>query len=179
MSSFYREVALNAARSIPYLLSGGLPSRLEPSRRASVSEEAALDGRVFVKVSKVVVPADMSVDGIAGDPSWTRRFTDRDYLKYRRGQLMDSRALLLGRITYELLCRGQFASGESDAFAAGLRRIPKYIAPKTLQRVSGNAVLLDGDTTEHASRTTWRLAGTQNFDSGTVVLDYRPAPACW
>lgn len=155
------------------------------------------------------------------------RFTDRDYLKYRRGQLMDSRALLLGRITYELLCQGRLAGGESDAFAAGVRRIPKYIASRTLQRVSGNAVLLDGDTTEQvaklrsepgpdllvfgsatlvdhltahhlvdelklvihpivvgtgrrlfamdASRTTWRLAGTQTFDSGTVVLDYRPA----
>ncbi|MEV6432747.1 dihydrofolate reductase family protein [Nocardia sp. NPDC051463] len=179
-------------------------------------------------MSKVVVLLDMSVDGIAGDPSWTRPFVDDGYVKYRHGQLMSSRALLLGRITYEQLCRGCLARNESDAFTARMQRIPKYIVSRTLRQVGGNSVLLDGDITEQITKlrsepgqdlfvygsitlvdhltthdlvdelklvihpivrggagrrvfptdtpaTTWRLAGTHTFDSGTVILDYRPA----
>ncbi|MBF6337622.1 dihydrofolate reductase family protein [Nocardia abscessus] len=180
-------------------------------------------------MSKVVVLLNMSVDGLAGDQSWTRGFTDDGYVKFRHGQLMESRALLLGRITYEQLCRGSLARNESDTFTARVRRLPKYVASRTLRQVGDNSVLLDGDITaqigklrsepgqdllvygsitlvEHLTThnlvdelklvihpivlgagrrlfptgtptSAWRLAGTHTFDSGTVVLDYRPAPA--
>ncbi|WP_067532840.1 dihydrofolate reductase family protein [Nocardia crassostreae] len=103
-------------------------------------------------MSRVVVAMDMSVDGVVENPSWTAPFWNDDHARYQHGHLMESRALLLGRVTYQQLPRMWPARNVSDAFLARLDKIPKYVVSRTLDRPGWNTIVLDGDLTAQITK---------------------------
>ncbi|MFE2325584.1 dihydrofolate reductase family protein [Streptomyces sp. NPDC059385] len=178
-------------------------------------------------VSKLVAVIYLSMDGVVEEPSWTAPFWNDDHGKFQAGQLARSRALVLGRKTFEGMSKVWPTLGDADEGAARLVNMPKYVASTTLENPQWNAAVLKGDVVEevarlksepgrdlliygsgrlvnhllghglvdelklflhpvvvgggrrlfpdHGGSTTWTLAGTTTFESGAVVLDYRPA----
>ncbi|MFE0646970.1 dihydrofolate reductase family protein [Streptomyces sp. NPDC059534] len=103
-------------------------------------------------MSKVVVVMYMSLDGVVERPSWTGPFWNDEHAKYQYGQLLSSRALLMGRVTYEEMAKAWPSRDETDGFTARMNSIPKYVATTTLDTAEWNAVLLQGDLTEQVAR---------------------------
>ncbi|MFC9994328.1 dihydrofolate reductase family protein [Nocardia sp. NPDC127526] len=103
-------------------------------------------------MSRIVVLMDMSVDGVVENPSWTAPFWNDDHARYQLGHLMASRALLLGRVTYQALPRMWHARNESEAFTNRLDRIPKYVVSRTLDRPGWNTIALDGEFTAQITK---------------------------
>ncbi|WP_423835066.1 dihydrofolate reductase family protein [Streptomyces manipurensis] len=102
-------------------------------------------------MSKVVVVMYVSMDGVVEGPSWTSSFWNAEHAKYQHGQLIASRALLLGRVTYEEFVASWPMRDESDAFTARMNRIPKYVATTTLDKAEWNTVILEGDVVEQVA----------------------------
>lgn len=176
-------------------------------------------------MSKVVAVIYTSMDGVMEEPAWTAPFWTDDHSKFQGGQLAASRALLLGRKTYDGMSMAWPAMEEEGA--ERMNSIPKFIASTTLDTVEWNSVLIKGDVAEEVAKLksepggdllvygsgdltgyliehdlvdelklfvhpvtlgtgkrlfrdgatgkTWTLAGSYVFDSGAIVLDYRPA----
>ncbi|MFI6316374.1 dihydrofolate reductase family protein [Nonomuraea sp. NPDC050556] len=172
-------------------------------------------------MSKIVAVVRTSIDGVVEEftPFW-----DEEEDKFQRGQLFASRALLLGRRTYDAMSK-VWRAHEGD-FAARMNAIPKYVASTTLSGAGWSSAVLRGDVADRVAGlrrepgrdllvygsatlvnhlighglldelrllvnpvvagagrrlfpegvpvTTWALAGTTVFSSGSVVLDYRP-----
>ncbi|MFD7257724.1 dihydrofolate reductase family protein [Streptomyces sp. NPDC059874] len=180
-------------------------------------------------MSKLVAVIYLSMDGVVEEPSWTAPFRTDDHGKFQAGQLARSRALVLGRKTYEGMSKAWSTMGDADEGAARLNHMPKYVASTTLKNPQWNAAVLKGNVAEAVAglkgepgrdllvygsgrlvnyflehhlidelklflhpvvvgggqrlfpdsgdSTTWTLAGTTTFDSGAIVLDYRPIAA--
>ncbi|WP_067709992.1 dihydrofolate reductase family protein [Nocardia yamanashiensis] len=94
-------------------------------------------------MSKVVVVMYMSMDGVVENPAWTGPFWNDEHAKYQHGQLVESRALLLGRRTYEEFAATWPHRDESDAFTARMNRIPKYVVSRTLEAPAWNSIVVD------------------------------------
>lgn len=103
-------------------------------------------------MSKVVVVVYVSMDGVVEGPAWTGPFWNDEHAKYQHGQLLASRALLMGRVTYEEMASSWPTRDESDGFTARMNSIPKYVATTTLERAEWNAVLIEGDLTEQVAK---------------------------
>lgn len=103
-------------------------------------------------MSKVVVVMYMSMDGVVEGPAWTGPFWNDEHAKYQHGQLLASRALLLGRVTYQEMAAAWPTRDESDGFTARMNSIPKYVASTTLERAEWNSVLIEGDTLEQVAK---------------------------
>ncbi|MBG0827023.1 dihydrofolate reductase family protein [Planomonospora sp. ID67723] len=178
-------------------------------------------------MSKVVAVIYISMDGVVEEPAWTAPFWNDDHGKFQAGQLSYSRALLLGRVTYDGMSQAWPAMEAAGEDVGEMNSIPKYVASTTLKDPQWNATVLEGDVAravaelkaedgkdllvygsgelvnylikhdlvdelklflhpvivgkgrrlfpEGIDTKTWRLAGTQAFSSGAIVLDYRPA----
>lgn len=104
------------------------------------------------RMSKVVVVTYITMDGVVEDPAWTGPFWNDEHAKYQNGQLRASRALLLGRATYESFAEAWAPRDESDEFTARMNSIPKYVATTTLQTATWNAAIIDGDVIEQVAK---------------------------
>lgn len=174
-------------------------------------------------MSKIVAVVRTSIDGVVEEftPYW-----DEEEDKFQRGQLFASRALLLGRRTFDAMSQAWRTITHEDDLAARMNAIPKYVASTTLRETGWSSVVIKGDVAERVAElkrepgrdllvygsatlvnhliqhglldelklllcpvvagagrhlfpngvpvTTWTLAGTTVFSSGSVVLDYRP-----
>ncbi|MFC9295403.1 dihydrofolate reductase family protein [Streptomyces sp. NPDC057011] len=103
-------------------------------------------------MSKVVVVMYITMDGVVEDPAWTGPFWNDEHAKYQNGQLRASRALLLGRATYESFAEAWAPRDESDEFTARMNSIPKYVATTTLRTAAWNAAVIDGDVIEQVAK---------------------------
>lgn len=103
-------------------------------------------------MSKVVVVMYVSLDGVVEKPAWTGPFWNDEHAKYQHGQLLASRALLMGRVTYEEMASSWPARDESDPFTARMNSIPKYVATTTLDKAEWNAVLIEDDVVEQVAK---------------------------
>lgn len=102
-------------------------------------------------MSKIVVVMYVSMDGVVEDPAWTGPFWNDEHAKAQHGQLVESRALLLGRVTYEEMAASWPTRDESDPFTARMNSIPKYVASASLDSVGWNAALIRGDIAEQVA----------------------------
>ncbi len=111
-------------------------------------------------MGKIVVTEFISLDGVMQAPGgedfkykgWTFEF-DRgdDGNQFKLDEVLDSEALLLGRVTYE-----GFASAwpqRNDEFADKFNGMPKYVVSSTLKDPDwNNTTVVGGDATEAARK---------------------------
>ncbi|KUJ69618.1 pyrimidine reductase [Streptomyces albus subsp. albus] len=121
-------------------------------------------------MSKLIAVEYMSMDGVIKEPAWTTPLWNDEHAKFQSGQLHASRALLLGRHTYEGMSKAWLAMRFRDEFTLRMNGIPKYVASTTLDRPEWNAAVLKGDVAQHVAR----LKGEPGRDllvygSGTLV----------
>jgi dihydrofolate reductase len=112
-------------------------------------------------MSRVVVSQFVSVDGVIEDPGgsegwdrggWAFRF-DRgpEGDKFKLDEVMESDALLLGRVTYEGFAEA-WPSREGE-FADKFNTMRKYVVSTTLKDPSwNNSTVIDGDVADAVSK---------------------------
>jgi dihydrofolate reductase len=119
-------------------------------------------------MGKVIVSQFISVDGVVEDPggseAWDRggwafafdRGTEGDTFKL--DEVMESDALLLGRVTYEGFAAA-WPSRDGE-FADKFNTMPKYVASTTLKDPEwSNSTVLEGDVAEAVARLKQDLEG--------------------
>ncbi|WP_220139999.1 dihydrofolate reductase family protein [Nocardia huaxiensis] len=94
----------------------------------------------------------MSIDGVVAGQNWTGPFRDAQHARFQHGRLRDSRALLLGRASFEELARAWRSADRTDPLTACMDRIPKYVVTRTLERPHWNSIVLDGDVPEQVAK---------------------------
>jgi len=112
-------------------------------------------------MSKVVVSQFVSLDGVIEDPGgsegWDRggwafqfeRGPEGD--KFKLDEVMDSDALLLGRVTYEGFAEA-WPSREGE-FADKFNNMPKYVVSTTMEEADwNNSTVIKGDVAEQVSK---------------------------
>jgi dihydrofolate reductase len=113
-------------------------------------------------MSRIVVIQFVSLDGVIHDPDgaegsahggWAFRHGPQAVAgdKFRLGEVLDTGALVLGRKTWEKFA-GLWRTRDDD-FSKQMNAIPKLVASRTLDDVSGwsNSTLLEGDVVEEAA----------------------------
>jgi dihydrofolate reductase len=92
---------------------------------------------------KVIVSAEVSLDGVLDDPQdFIFDYIDDELGQYQTDLLAGADALIMGRITYEGLAEW-WMSNTDDPFAARMNSIPKHVASRSLQEpLIWNATLL-------------------------------------
>jgi dihydrofolate reductase len=92
---------------------------------------------------KLIVTEFLSLDGVYEEATPWHRSYDPDDGQFKRDELFESDALLLGRVTYEGFVKyWPTASGE---FANRMNSLPKFVATTTLTSLEWNATVLGGD----------------------------------
>jgi dihydrofolate reductase len=113
-------------------------------------------------VGKVTVSEFVTLDGVMQDPGgggefekggWQVPFFDHDLNSLAREILLDSDALLLGRITFELYAQAWPTITDEDGFADKMNSMPKFVASTTLaEPLEWNGTLLKGDVIDEVRR---------------------------
>lgn len=107
-------------------------------------------------MSKVIVIAFMSLDGVTHDPDgneespqggWAFRYGPEAVTgdPFRLGKVLDTGALLLGRRTWQFFTK--VWPGRADPFSAQLNAMPKLVASRSLEHTDEwqNSSVLRGD----------------------------------
>ena len=104
---------------------------------------------------RVVVSEFVSLDGVMEDPGgaenferggWTMPYGGDDIWQFKRKELFDSDALLLGRVTYEGFAAVWPTVADEQGFADRMNGIPKYVVSRSLTDPRwNNSRVLNGD----------------------------------
>jgi len=111
-------------------------------------------------VRKLIVSEFVTLDGVmeapGGEPGhphsgWVFDFVSPEQETYKLEEVLESEALLLGRVTYE-----GFADAwprRSGEFADKMNRMPKFVVSTTLRDLDwSNSTLIRGDVAEEVAR---------------------------
>jgi dihydrofolate reductase len=124
-------------------------------------------------MGKVVVSQFISLDGVVEDPGgsedfdrggWAFRF-DRgpEGDKFKLDEVMESEALLLGRVTYEGFAEAW--PSRSGEFADKFNGMPKYVVSTTLKDPEwNNSTVIEGDVAE-------AVAGLKRDVEGNILVN--------
>lgn len=103
---------------------------------------------------KVVVSMFVSLDGVIENPQWTFQFHCEEQDKFKFAEMMESDALLLGRVTYE-----GFAAAwpnmieQTGEYGLRMNNNPKYVVSTTLNQLEwNNSSLIEGDLAEEINK---------------------------
>ena len=120
-------------------------------------------------MSKIIATEYVSLDGVVEAPGGFEDFehsgwsfeVDRgeEFEKFKLDETLDSEALLLGRVTYEIFA-ASWPSMEGE-IADKLNAMPKYVVSSTLEDPLdwNNSTVLEGDVAEEVSRLRQELDG--------------------
>ena len=92
---------------------------------------------------KLVVTEFLTLDGVYEDSTPWQRAYDADDGGFKRDELFESDALLLGRVTYEGFV--EYWPTATGAFADRMNSLPKFVATTTRKALEWNATALEGD----------------------------------
>ncbi|HTS95723.1 MAG TPA: dihydrofolate reductase family protein [Streptosporangiaceae bacterium] len=99
-------------------------------------------------MSRIVLTEFISLDGVMEEPRWTFGFErGPDGSKFKSDELMNSDALLLGRVTYQGFAQAWPSMG-TDEFGRRMNSIPKYVVSSTLtdaEAAWGPTTVIRGD----------------------------------
>jgi dihydrofolate reductase len=109
---------------------------------------------------KLIVSEFVSLDGVMEAPGgeegyphtgWVFDFLHPGQEEYKLDEVLNSEALLLGRVTYEGFAEAWPPRG--GEFADKMNSMPKYVASTTLQELEwNNSTLLEGDVAAAVAR---------------------------
>jgi dihydrofolate reductase len=94
-------------------------------------------------VRKLVVTEFLTLDGVYEEAIPWRSGNDPDDGQFKRDELFESDALLLGRVTYEGFAK--YWPTATGAFANRMNSLPKFVATTTLKSLEWNATVLGED----------------------------------
>jgi dihydrofolate reductase len=113
-----------------------------------------------IKVGKIIVSQFVSVDGVMEDPGgsegwdrggWAFQF-DRgpEGDKFKLDEVMESDALLLGRVTYQGFAEAW--PSRTGEFADKFNNMPKYVVSTSLEEAEwNNSTLINGDVADEVA----------------------------
>jgi dihydrofolate reductase len=96
----------------------------------------------------------VSLDGVVEAPDkWSFPFWDDGIGKFKHEETFASDALLLGRATYEGFAAAWPGRKDPDGFADRFNSMPKYVASRTLTKLTwNNSHLIKGDLATEVSK---------------------------
>jgi dihydrofolate reductase len=123
-------------------------------------------------MGQLLVHEFITLDGVFEDPSWTFDFPFDPKMGEAIGAIMgSSRAILLGRRTYELFAPAWSGrTAEEDPGAPFMNETPKYVVSSTLQGADWNNSTVLGAYDAEALRSLKDSAGGNIYVSGSGTL---------
>jgi dihydrofolate reductase len=106
-------------------------------------------------VRKVVVSMNVALDGVIEAPEkWSFQFWNQELSESAREELLDSDALLLGRLNYEAFAEFWPTATNEPDIAKRMNSLPKYVASTTLEEPLrwSNSTLIRGDVAEEVAK---------------------------
>ena len=95
---------------------------------------------------QVIVTEFLSLDGVMENPSsWQQGFSSAEIGQFKRDELFESGALLLGRVTYEGFTQYWPTAADTGEIGERMNGLPKFVATTTLRALTWNASPLRGD----------------------------------
>jgi dihydrofolate reductase len=106
-------------------------------------------------MKKVVVSMNVALDGVIEAPErWSFQFWSDELSESAHEELLESDALLLGRLNYEAFAGFWPTATNEPGIADRMNGLPKYVASTTLEEPLGwsNSTLIKGDVAEAVAR---------------------------
>src|SRR5262252_7149414 len=111
-------------------------------------------------MARIVITEFVSLDGVMEDPGgaesfkhggWSFQYDYGEGNQFKMDEVVDSDALLLGRVTYEGFAAA-WPSREGE-FADKFNSMPKYVVSSTLREPGwSNSIVLEGEVAEEAAK---------------------------
>jgi dihydrofolate reductase len=118
-------------------------------------------------MSRIVLTEFVSLDGVIEEPRWTFQFErGPDGMKFKRDELFDAGALLLGRVTYQGFAAAWPSMGNDD-FGKRMNGIPKYVVSSTLTDAEANW----GPTTVIRGDVVAEITKLKHQDLGNLLVE--------
>jgi dihydrofolate reductase len=92
-------------------------------------------------VRKLIVTEYLTLDGVMegpGELGWSFPYFNEEAGKYKFDELLESGALLLGRVTYEGFAAAWPTMKDEGGFADRMNGMPKYVVSTTLKKADWN-----------------------------------------
>jgi dihydrofolate reductase len=133
-----------------------------------------------MNMGRIVVTEFVSVDGVMEDPGggetfdrggWAFRFErGPEGDKYKFDELLESEALLLGRVTYQGFAKAWPTITDEVGFADKMNSMPKYVVSSTLKDAEwNNSTVITGDVVDEI-RTLVHGIGGNILVAGSATL---------
>lgn len=95
---------------------------------------------------RVIVTEFLTLDGVMEEPTpWQRGHSSPEIGRFKRDELFESGALLLGRVTYEEFVGYWPTATDTGDFGERMNRLPKFVATGAPGPLTWNATALEGD----------------------------------
>jgi dihydrofolate reductase len=128
-------------------------------------------------VGRLVAFTNLTLDGYFsgpnGDLGWAKRNSDPEYDAFVADNAKSGGALLLGRITYDMMASywpTPQAARNDPAVAQSMNRLPKVVVSRTLSRASwSNTTLLKGDLLAEVRKLKRSGTDVAILGSGSIV----------
>lgn len=98
-------------------------------------------------MGKIIVTEFITADGVIEAPGpshdfkhagWSMNFWNDDIQQFKLGEMRETDALLLGRVTYDGFAAAWPGRNDADGFADRINSVPKYVATSTLKSAGWN-----------------------------------------
>jgi len=121
-------------------------------------------------MGRLIVSEFVTLDGIMESPgfeehrsgrnAWALRLTDDDMQRYKRQEIREAAAILLGRTTYQIWAAFWPSLKDDEAFGRRMNDIPKYVVSSTLMGADWvNSTILPGDVGTEVAALKRRIEG--------------------
>lgn len=117
---------------------------------------------------KLIVTEFLTLDGVYEESTPWQRDYNPDDGQFKYDELLESDALLLGRVTYEGFAK-YWPTATGD-FAERMNSLPKFVATTTLNSLEWNATALNGDVVTAVEGLKWQEGrNLLTYGSGTFA----------
>ena len=98
-------------------------------------------------MAKIAVSEFVSLDGVMEEPSWNIEWESEEKGTYKRHELFESDALLLGRVSFEGFAAAWPTMTDEDGDADRIGTLPKHVVTSKSGDLSCNGTAVDGHLT--------------------------------
>ena len=130
-------------------------------------------------MGKLVISEFVSLDGVIEDPGgaektknggWTIPYTNEEFMKFKFDELFATKALLLGRITYEGFAAAWPSMKDEQGFADRMNNIAKYVVTTTLSDAKWtNSKLIKQNVADEVAKLKGQTEELLVFGSGKLI----------